>query len=98
MGFEQLSLFDIEVKSAVTAVCCMDRKSVAVKDAESWMRRIVPRGEYVVDVGTHPLVLQPVKLSEDSIPKGHEFYHYLIGKEVYAGVFIGKENGYEIDD
>lgn len=90
MGYEQLSLFDLDVPAELTAVWCMDGKSVAVRNVESWMKRIVPNGEYVVDVGTHPLVLQPVKLSADQIQKGHEFYHYIVGKQVYSGVFVGR--------
>ena len=92
MGYEQMSLFELDAHTEITAVGCMDGKSVTARNLENWMIRLVPNGEYVVDVGKHPLVLQPVKMSADRIPKGHEYYHYLIGKEVYAGVFIGKEN------
>lgn len=90
MGYEQMSMFDLDAPAKITAVLCMDGKTVAVKKVESWMNRLVPNGEYVVDVGRHPLVLQPVKLTVEKVPKGHEFYHYLIGKQVYSGVFVGR--------
>lgn len=52
----------------------------------------MPDGEYVVMVGTHPLVMRKTKLAVDEVPEGHQFYHYLIDGAVYAGIFVGKEN------
>ena len=56
------------------------------------MKQLVPDGESVVMVGTHPLVMRKTKLAVDEVPEGHQFYHYLIDGAVYAGIFVGKEN------
>ena len=53
---------------------------------------LLPDGEYVVMVGTHPLVMRKTTLTADEVPEGHQFYHYLIDGAVYAGIFVGKEN------
>lgn len=86
--FGQLSLFNT---TDCKAICCMDRKRVTATEPESWMKRLVPKGVYVVMVGIHPLVLYPTKLKADDIPEGHHYYHYLIGGTVYAGIFVGRE-------
>lgn len=31
------------------------------------------------------------ELRPKAIPKGHEFYHYLIGDKLYAGIFVGRD-------
>ena len=51
---------------------------------------MVPDGEYVVDVGEHPLVLRPAGLQEEEVEPGHHYRHYLIGDRVYAGIFVGR--------
>ncbi|MBP3398820.1 MAG: hypothetical protein J6K75_03580 [Erysipelotrichaceae bacterium] len=56
---------------------------------EEWMKRLVPRGEYVIDIGEHPMVLKPTTLKEKDIPNGHHFYHFRINDEIYTGVFVG---------
>ena len=55
------------------------------------MADLVPNGEYVVHVAGHPLVLRPAGITQKAIPKGHEFYHYLIGDKLYAGIFVGRD-------
>ena len=85
----QLSLFDIINEHKDIAVCCWDDSRLHLQQAESWMKRLIPDGEYVVIPGDHPLVLKPTALTRADIPKGHEYYHYLIGNLVYAGTFIG---------
>lgn len=85
---EQLSLFAPMAHDGVTAVCCFDRHERPTRPLEDWMRRLVPDGEYMVMVENHPQVLRPTKLTESKVPVGHLFYHYLIGDEVYAGVFV----------
>lgn len=87
---DQISLFDLTPVNAV-ARSCMDGKTAPAQRPEPWMLRLVPAGEYVVDVGPHPLVLKPVPLREDQIPVGHHYYHYTIGGQVYAGTFVGTE-------
>lgn len=89
IGCEQLSLFDLCTADDEVATSCWTGTTTAARKAESWMRRLVPDGEYVVDVGGYDCVLRPVQLGVDGIPQGHEYYHYLIGQKVYAGVFVG---------
>lgn len=89
--FEQLSLFIKDMPKEVEAICCMDGGRTTASVPEDWMKRLVPAGEYVVMVGVHPLVLRPVPLWVEDIPEGNHYYHYLIGGQVYAGIFVGKE-------
>lgn len=90
--FEQLSLFTMPEIRGVVAVSCMDGEKMQAEKPEPWMTRLVAGGKYVVDIGGHPLVLRPASVSVDSIPEGHQFYHFLICGEVYAGVFVGSES------
>ena len=85
----QLSLFDKLNPESTTAICCMDMKETKAKKAGEYVRKLVPDGEYEVDVGGHTLVLRPTRLEPGSIPIGHEYYHYQIGEKVYAGMFVG---------
>ena len=78
---EQITLFDfMPVISAM----------VPVEEPEPWMKALVPDGEYVVP-GEHPLVLRPVKTKELEIQPGLRYLHYLAGSQVYAGIYVGKE-------
>ena len=94
--FEQLSLFSPlscseKPNSSVTAVSCMNGKEVPTVRLEAWTTELVPNGEYAVDIGAPlPLVLPPVRETARSVPKGHEFYHYMIGQKLYAGIFVGR--------
>lgn len=84
--YEQLSLFDgAEGHSA--ARCCADGRSVPLGRLEAWMLKLVPSGEHVVFVAHKPLVLSPVCCGQ--IREEHRYYHYMIGGQVYAGVFVG---------
>lgn len=89
---EQLSFFTMlsPVPPAV-AVCCMDGSRVDAAPAESWMQRLVPGGEYAVQVAGHPLVLRPANGPADGVPAGHRYYHYTIGERLFSGVFVGRE-------
>ena len=90
--FEQISLFDLLPEGTV-ARCSMDGRTAPANRPEPWMKRLVPNGEYFVRVGGHPLVLKPTRIQEEDIPEGHQYYHYTIGGQVYAGVYVGEENG-----
>lgn len=90
-GYEQLSLFDLCTVPEEEATSCWNGAKIAARKLEGWMRRLVPDGEYVVDIGGHDCVLRPTKLSAADIPQGHEFYHYLIGQKLYAGIFVGRD-------
>ena len=90
--FEQLSLFTTPEIRGVVAVSCMDGEKMQAEKPEPWMTRLVAGGKYVVDIGGHPLILRPASIPADRIPEGHQFYHFLIGGEVYAGVFVGRES------
>lgn len=48
-------------------------------------------GEYVVDVGEHPLVLRPADAQPSEIRPEYRYCHYLICGKVYAGIFVGRE-------
>ena len=87
--FEQMSLFCPNEEAE--AICCMDGGRTTASAPEGWMKRLVPTGEYVVMVGAHPLVLRPVPLRVEDIQEGHHYYHYLIGGQVFAGIFVGQE-------
>ena len=87
--YEQMSLFC--PCEETEAICCMDGGRKTASAPEAWMKRLVPAGEYVVLVGAHPLVLRPVPLRVEEIQEGHHYYHYLIGSQVYAGIFVGQE-------
>ena len=94
--FEQLSLFNLlscseKPNSSVTAVSCMSGREVPTVRLEAWMTELVPNGEYAIDIGAPlPMVLRPVDGAMRSAPQGHEFYHYMIGQKLYAGIFVGR--------
>lgn len=90
--FEQISLFDLLPEDTM-ARCSMDGRTAPANRPEPWMKRLIPNGEYFVRVGDHPLVLKPAPTQEEDIPEGHRYYHYIIGGQVYAGVFVGAETG-----
>lgn len=90
--FEQISLFNL-LPENTTARCSMDGRTAPANRPEPWMKRLVPNGEYFVRVGDHPLVLKRVHAQEEDIPEGHHYYHYIIGGQVYAGVFVRAETG-----
>lgn len=87
---EQLSLFD--TVSGTVAVNLYDSRKYGVTEPTDLMKRLVPRATYAVVVGDHPQALVLTKLKPNQIPKGHEFYHYMIDGNVYAGTFVGKES------
>lgn len=94
--FEQLSLFSSlscseKPNSSVTAVSCMDGRETQTVQLEAWMTELVPNGEYAIDIGAPlPMALRPVEGTMQSVPQGHEFYHYMIGRKLYAGIFVGR--------
>lgn len=87
---EQLSLFD--TASGTAAVNLFDGRKYGVTEPTDLMKRLVPRATYAVVVGDHPQALVPTRLKPSQIPEGHEFYHYMIGGNVYVGTFVGKES------
>lgn len=94
--FEQLSLFSLlscseKPNSSVTAVSCMNRRKMPTVRLEAWVTELVPNGEYAIDTGAPlPMVLRSVNGTARSVPQGHEFYHYMIGQKLYAGIFVGR--------
>lgn len=92
MDVEQLSFFTMLAQALpAVAVCCMDGGSQTAAPAESWMKRLVPGSEYVVQVAGHPMVLRPADGTADDVPAGHRYYHYTIGERLFSGVFVGRE-------
>lgn len=90
--WEQTTLFAPPPITGTPAISLFDNTTHSSEQPSEWMKRLVPDGEYVVMVGTHPLVMRKTKLAVDEVPEGHQFYHYLIDGAVYAGIFVGKEN------
>ncbi len=94
--FEQLSLFSPmscseKPNSSVTAVSYMNGRAAPTVRLEAWMTELVPNGEYAIDIGAQlPMVLRPVEGTMRSVSHGHEFYHYMIGRKLYAGIFVGR--------
>lgn len=89
--FEQLSIFTMLLPDEAPAICLMDDIQKTARKPESWMLSLVPDGEYVVDVGEHPLVLRPADVQPNKIRPEYRYYHYLICGKVYAGIFVGRE-------
>ena len=85
--YEQLSLFD--VVSGTAAVNLFDGRKYGVTEPTDLMKRLVPRATYAVVVRDHPQALVLTRLKPSQIPEGHEFYHYMIDGNVYAGTFVG---------
>ena len=95
-AFRQLSLFDVGLMGHPAAVNQFDRSESQTTDMADWMAHLVPKGEFLIMVGTHPCVLQRTKLKPEEVSKGLEFCHYLVGGAVYSGIFVGTEvNGIE---
>lgn len=84
----QQSLF-----TGAIAICCEDGETAPARAPEDWMTALVPGGEYVINVGKHPLVLRPTATAADQVPVGHRYYHYMVGHQVYSGIFVGREKG-----
>ena len=91
-AWEQMTFFAPLPITGAPAISLFDHTTHSSEKPSEWMKQLVPDGEYVVMVGTHPLVMRKTKLAVDEVPEGHQFYHYLIDGAVYAGVFVGKEN------
>ena len=89
---DQLTLFAAPPITGTPAISLFDDTEQNAEKPSAWEKRLVPDGEYVIMIGEHPLVMRKTKLKADEVPVGHEFYHYLIGGVVYAGIFIGTEN------
>lgn len=91
-SLEQMTLFASPPINGRRAISLFDNTVHSAETPSEWMKKLVPDGEYVIMVGTHPLVMRKTKLTADEVPEGHEFYHYMIDGNVYAGIFVGKEN------
>ena len=88
--YEQLSLFDL-APEGIVAECCFDGSTRPAQRPEPWMKRLVPKGEYIVMVGPYPLMLRPVPARAEDIEAGHRYYHYTIDGRVYSGIFLGRD-------
>ena len=91
-AWEQMTFLTPLPITGTPAISLFDHTTHSSEKPSEWMKQLVPDGEYVVMVGTHPLVMRKTKLAVDEVPEGHQFYHYLIDGAVYAGIFVGKEN------
>ena len=89
--YEQLSIFTMLLPDEAPAVCLMDGVQKMARKPESWILGLVSDGEYVVDVGEHPLVLRPADAKPEDIRPEYRYFHYLIRGKVYAGIFVGRE-------
>lgn len=87
----QLSLFDTPPAAGGVSATCLWEYDPQIRSAEpasAPMKRMVPAGEYVVQVGDRSLVLVPTGLRPEDVPEGHRYYHYQVGGRVYSGVFV----------
>lgn len=91
-SLEQMTLFAPLPITGMRAISLFDNTVHSAETPSEWMKKLVPDGEYVVMVGTHPLVMRKTKLTADEVPEGHEFYHYMIDGNVYAGTFVRRES------
>lgn len=88
---QQLSLFTIVRETTATSL--LDRRTYTAREPEPWERDVIPEGEYAIDwpgSGGISLILRPVGTSREEIKPGHEFYHFDIGGQLYAGVFTAR--------
>lgn len=89
-SWEQISFF-VQERTGIPAKSLFDGSEYDAFAPSEFMKRLVPEGEYVVMIGSHPLVLRPTKLNASEVPEGHQFYHFEIENTIYSGVFIGEE-------
>lgn len=88
----QIDLFDfLEERHELCAVSCADGRKIDILPVTEPQRKIVPDGEYLIYIGKYPMILRKTNRNGKKVPKGHEFYHYMVGPELYAGIFIGVE-------
>ena len=52
---------------------------------ESWMKELVPDGEWCIDMDGHPAVLRTVL----EVPDGQEYYRFRGGEKLYGAIFVG---------
>lgn len=83
----QVSLFDViaVANNAVRAFCIATNE----RQPNARQREMVPRAEYVVNIGGHAFVLQKTSLKKTEVPEGYRFYHYQVEDSVYSGIFVG---------
>lgn len=91
--YRQFSLFDLVPGNQPGAISLMSGEMRPTLPMADWMERLVPGGEFLVMVGKYPCVLRRTGLQRVQVKQGHEFYHYDVGGAIYAGVFIGEDNG-----
>lgn len=89
--YEQLSIFTKPLPDEAPAICLADGIQKTARKPEGWMLSLVQDGEYVVDVGEHPLVLCPADVQPDEIRPEYRYCYYLICGKVYSGIFVGRE-------
>ena len=88
---QQLSLFTMEREATATSL--RDGREHTAREPEPWEREVIPEGEYAIDwpgCSGISLILRPVGTSREEIKPGHEFYHFDIGGQLYAGVFTAR--------
>ena len=88
-GYEQMTLF--APADTALAVCCEDGAEKTARRPEPWVLALVPEAEWAIDWGRYRLALRPVPLLAEDVPQGHRYYHYTIGRQVFSGVFVGRE-------
>ena len=89
MPFEQLSLFTMWEETPAAFPCGLGEEAPAGR-LEPWMLELVPDGEYIINIGKHAMVLRPAAVKANDIPEGHRYYHYTVGTQVYAGIFVAR--------
>lgn len=91
---EQMCLFTEGLPDMVEAVSVWTGSKVEAKKPDPWMLKLVPDGMYVLDLGEgHPMVLRPAPYGVEGIQECHEYMHFTIDGQLYAGIFVGRSNG-----
>lgn len=91
---EQMCLFTEELPDEAEAVSVWTGDRVKAEKPAAWMLQLVPDGVYVLDRGgKYPMVLRPTPYGVDGIQECHEYMHFTIGGQLYAGIFVGRSDG-----
>ena len=63
-AWEQMTLFAPLPITGTPAISLFDHTTHSSEKPSEWMKQLVPDGEYVVMVGTHPLVMRKTELCQ----------------------------------
>ena len=99
LEYEQLCLFEMpcEIKIGPTlgvptlARNCFLGTVAPIRAINEYEAKLIPKGKYAIENKGPNEILYPVSIDEADIPIGHQFYHYIIDGDVYAGIYVGNQ-------